>query len=70
MDKLVRYATHDRISMVTLNRPSNLNAINAGLDIKAPLYAARTEVGQRFGEIIRKDGLDAALKWRAAQFLE
>ena len=56
--------------MVTLNRPSNLNAINAGLDIVAPLYAARTEVGQRFGEITRKDGLGAALKWRAAQFAE
>ena len=55
--------------MVTLNRPSNLNAINAGLDV-APLYAARTEVGQRFGEITRKDGLGAALKWRAAQFAE
>jgi enoyl-CoA hydratase/carnithine racemase len=71
--------------MVTLNRPSKLNAINAelrvqlvdahnavnaGLDIVAPLYAARTEVGQRFNEITRKDGLGAALKWRAAQFAE
>jgi enoyl-CoA hydratase len=46
------------------------NAMNAGLDIVAPLYAARTEVGQRFNEITRKDGLGAALKWRAAQFAE
>jgi enoyl-CoA hydratase len=45
-------------------------ALNAGLDIVAPLYAARTEVGQRFNEITRKDGLGAALKWRAAQFAE
>jgi enoyl-CoA hydratase/carnithine racemase len=45
-------------------------SLNAGLDIVAPLYAARTEVGQRFGEITRKDGLGAALKWRAAQFAE
>lgn len=46
------------------------SAMNAGLDIVAPLYAARTEVGQRFNEITRKDGLGAALKWRAAQFAE
>jgi hypothetical protein len=45
-------------------------SLNAGLDIVAPLYAARTEVGQRFNEITRKDGLGAALKWRAAQFAE
>jgi enoyl-CoA hydratase len=46
------------------------NAMNAGLDIVAPLDAARTEVGQRVNEITRKDGLGAALKWRAAQFAE
>jgi enoyl-CoA hydratase/carnithine racemase len=46
------------------------SSLNAGLDIVAPLYAARTEVGQRFNEIARKDGLGAALKWRAAQFAE
>jgi enoyl-CoA hydratase/carnithine racemase len=46
------------------------NAMNAALDIVAPLYAARTEVGERFNEITRKDGLGAALKWRAAQFAE
>ena len=45
--------------MVTLNRP-----------LVAPPYAAHTEVGQRFNEITRKDGLGAALKWRAAQFAE
>jgi enoyl-CoA hydratase len=44
--------------------------MNAGLDIVAPLHAARPDVGQRFNEITRKDGLGAALRWRAAQFAE
>jgi hypothetical protein len=47
-----------------------LYATDHTIDIVAPLYAARTEVGQRFGEITRKDGLGAALKWRTAQFAE
>jgi len=46
------------------------NAIRAGLDVLAPLYAGRTEVGMKFDEIREKDGLGAALKWRAAQFAE
>ena len=36
----------------------------------APLYAARTEVGMKFDEIREKEGLGAALKWRAAQFAD
>ena len=44
------------------------NAIRAGLDVLAPLYAARTEVGMKFDEIREKEGLGAALKWRAQQF--
>jgi enoyl-CoA hydratase/carnithine racemase len=44
------------------------NAIRAGLDVLAPLYAATTEVGKKFDEIRERDGLGAALKWRAAQF--
>jgi enoyl-CoA hydratase len=44
------------------------NAIRAGLDVLAPLYAATTEVGKKFDEIREKDGLGAALRWRAAQF--
>jgi enoyl-CoA hydratase len=46
------------------------NAIRAGLDVLAPLYAARTEVGMKFDEIREKEGLGAALRWRADQFLE
>jgi enoyl-CoA hydratase len=46
------------------------NAIRAGLDVLAPLYAATTEVGKKFDEIREKDGLGAALRWRAAQFAD
>jgi len=46
------------------------NAIRAGLDVLAPLYAARTEVGMKFDEIREKEGLVAALRWRAKQFAE
>ena len=46
------------------------NAIRAGLDVLAPLYAARTEVGIKFDEIREKEGLGAALRWRAAQLAE
>jgi enoyl-CoA hydratase/carnithine racemase len=46
------------------------NAIRAGLDVVAPLYAARTEVGTKFDEIREKEGLGAALRWRASQFAE
>ena len=46
------------------------NAINVGVDVLAALYAARTEVGVKFDEIREKEGLGAALRWRAAQFAE
>ena len=46
------------------------NAIDVGLEVLAPLYAAKTEMGMKFAEIRKKDGLGAALKWRAAQFKE
>jgi enoyl-CoA hydratase/carnithine racemase len=44
------------------------NALNAGLDTISPLYAAKTEEGRQFHEIKARDGLGAALKWRAVQF--
>ena len=46
------------------------NAIRAGLDVLAPLYAATTDVGKTFDEIREKEGLGAALRWRAAQFAD
>src|SRR5499427_5117485 len=46
------------------------NAIRAGLDVLAPLYAARTDIGVKFDEVREKEGLGAALRWRAAQFAE
>lgn len=46
------------------------NALNAGLDVLAPLYAATTQVGAQFDEIKGKQGLKAALAWRKAQFEE
>lgn len=44
------------------------NAMQAGLDMVAPLYAARTAVGQQFIDITRKEGLKAALRRRRAEF--
>jgi len=44
------------------------NAMQAGIDVVAPLYAAKTEVGTKFREIAQKDGVAAAVKWRKAQF--
>ncbi|MPZ37855.1 MAG: enoyl-CoA hydratase/isomerase family protein [Rhizobiales bacterium] len=45
-------------------------ALNAGLDVLAPLYAAETEVGKEFDAIRSKDGLKAALVWRKQQLGE
>ena len=46
------------------------NALQSGLDVVAPLYAASTEVGRQFDAIRAKEGLKAALKWRRDQFLD
>ncbi len=46
------------------------NALNAGVDVVSPLYAATTEAGAKFQEIKARESLGAALKWRAAQFKE
>jgi enoyl-CoA hydratase len=46
------------------------DALQVGIDVVAPLYAAQTEIGKQFDDIRAKDGLKAALKWRLAQFEE
>jgi enoyl-CoA hydratase/carnithine racemase len=43
-------------------------AINAGADVLAPMYAAKTKSGSKFEAITQRDGLAAALKWRRDQF--
>src|SRR5260370_5818300 len=45
-------------------------ALYAGLDVVGPLYATTTEFGAKFREIIEREGVPAAVKWRAAQFKE
>ncbi len=45
-------------------------AINLGLDVLAPLYAAETEVGREFDAVRAKDGRKAALAWRKQQMEE
>jgi hypothetical protein len=34
------------------------------------LYAAKTEVGKQFDQLVNEKGLKAALDWRAGQFKE
>jgi enoyl-CoA hydratase len=46
------------------------NRIHIGLDVVAPLYATKTELGERFRAIAATEGVPAAVRWRAAQFKE
>ena len=45
-------------------------AIDAGVDVLAPMYATKTASGVRFEELTAAEGLAAALKWRMSQFDE
>jgi enoyl-CoA hydratase/carnithine racemase len=45
-------------------------ALYAGLDIVGPLYATATEFGGKFREIVTREGVPAAVRWRAEQFRE
>jgi enoyl-CoA hydratase/carnithine racemase len=81
-DKTLRFAkrmalispealTHTKLA---INRGADAmgftDAMHAGLDVVAPLYAAKTDVGVKFNEIRQKEGLRAALKWRRDQFTQ
>lgn len=46
------------------------DAIRAGIDVLAPLYATTTDASRDFDKIRKKDGLKAALKWRHADLAE
>ena len=46
------------------------NAMQAGIDVVAPLYATQTEAGNKFRDMAQREGLQAALKWRRGQFEE
>jgi enoyl-CoA hydratase len=45
-------------------------ALYAGLDVVGPLYATKTEFGQKFRDIVASEGVPAAVRWRSAQFRE
>ncbi len=44
------------------------SAMQGGLDVLAPLYAAKTPINTEFEQIVREKGLGKALAWRRAQF--
>jgi enoyl-CoA hydratase len=44
--------------------------LKVGLDVVAPLYTVTTAFGARFREIIKAEGVGAAVRWRRKQFEE
>ena len=42
--------------------------LDVGLDVVAPLYTEKTAFGARFREIIKTEGVGAAVRWRRSQF--
>jgi enoyl-CoA hydratase/carnithine racemase len=46
------------------------DAVNAGVDLLGPLYAARTAAGVKFRDAVQAQGLGAALKARMDEFKE
>jgi len=60
------------VTKLALNRGAEAagfrNAINVGVDVVGPLYAATTAAGAKFRTMVQTDGLAAALKARMDQF--
>jgi enoyl-CoA hydratase len=46
------------------------NAMQAGIDVVAPLYVAKTEASTKFRELAWKEGVAAAVRWRRSLFEE
>ncbi len=61
------YATKRAVNRVA-DTAGFRTALYAGLDVVGPLYATTTELGARFREIARTEGVPAAVRWRSAQF--
>jgi len=61
------YATKRAVNRVA-DAAGFRTALYAGLDVVGPLYATTTEIGARFREIARTEGVPAAVRWRSAQF--
>lgn len=57
---------------LSVNRTVEAGGIREGIvaavDVLAPLYAAKTNAGARFREVVAERGLGAALRWRNDQF--
>src|SRR5215467_5671595 len=63
------YATKRAVNRVA-DASGFRTALYAGLDAVGPLYATKTEFGQRFREIVAREGVPAAVRWRSEQFRE
>ena len=61
-----------RSAKLSINRTVEAGGIRegiiAGVDVLAPLYAAKTDAGVKFRELVAERGLGAALRWRNDQF--
>jgi enoyl-CoA hydratase/carnithine racemase len=61
------YATKRAVNRVA-DAAGFRTALYAGLDVVGPLYATTTELGARFREIAKTEGVPAAVRWRSTQF--
>jgi enoyl-CoA hydratase len=61
------YATKRAVNRVA-DTAGFRTSLYTGLDVVSPLYATKTEFGERFRKIAATEGLPAAVKWRSAQF--